>query len=106
MVIAALTVEEMIAGWLYPELPLITAEPTYEDISTMQKRLDTKLLSTPSNAGGGRHGHLGLLTKAEKYTAISTTPFGGVADPDPVALVLLGTEAIIAANIGRIYDEQ
>jgi hypothetical protein len=35
MVISALIVEEMISGWLYPELRLITAEPTYEEIATM-----------------------------------------------------------------------
>jgi hypothetical protein len=58
MVITALTVEEMIAGWPYPELPLITAEPTYADIATMQKRLNAKFLIVPSNAGGVRHGHL------------------------------------------------
>jgi hypothetical protein len=51
MVFATLNVEEMIYGWPYPELPLITAEPTYEDIVTMQKRLNANFLSIPSNAG-------------------------------------------------------
>jgi hypothetical protein len=106
MVVAALTLEEMIAGWPYPELPLITAEPTYEDISSMQKRLNANFLSIPSNTGGGGHGHLGLLMKAGQYTAISPTPFGAAADPGPVALVLLGTDDIIAVNMMRMYDEQ
>jgi hypothetical protein len=106
MVVSALTVEEMIAGWPYPELPLITAEPTYEDIGTMQKRLNANFLSIPSNAGGRRHGRLGLLMTAGEYTAISPTPFGAAADPGPVALVLLGTDNIVAANMVHIYDEQ
>jgi hypothetical protein len=107
MVVSALTVEEMIAGWPYPELPLITAvEPTYEDIATMQKRLNTNFLSTPSNAGGGRHGHLDLLMTAGQYTTISPIPFGAAADPGPVALILIGTEDIVAANMVRMYDEQ
>jgi hypothetical protein len=106
MVVSALTVEEMIAGWPYPELPLITAEPTYEDIATMQKRLNANFLSIPSNAGGGRHGHLGLLMTAGQYTAISPTPFGAAADPGPAALVFLGTDDIVAANMVRMYDEQ
>jgi hypothetical protein len=106
MVVSALTVEEMIAGWPYPELPLITEEPTYDDIATMQKRLNANFLSTPSNAEGGRHGHLGILMTAGKYTAILSTPFGAAADPGPVALVLLGTDGIVAANMVRMYDEQ
>jgi hypothetical protein len=96
----------MIAGWPYPELPLITAEPTYEDITTMQKRLNVNFLSIPSNAGGGRHGQLGLLVTAGQYSIISPTPFGAAADPGPVALVLLGTDGIVAANMVRMYDEQ
>jgi hypothetical protein len=102
MVVSALTVEEMIVGWPYLELPLITAEPTYEDIETMQKRLNANFLSIPSNAGGGRHGHLGLLMTAGQYTAISPIPCGAAADPGPVALVLLGTEDIVAANMVRM----
>jgi hypothetical protein len=108
MVVSALTVEEMIAGWPYPELPLITAEPTYEDIATMQKRLNTNFLSIPSNAGGGRHGHLGLLMKAGQYTAIYPIPLGQphTHAPCPMALVLLGTEDIVAASMVQMYDEQ
>jgi hypothetical protein len=72
----------------------------------MQKRLNANFLSIPSNAGGGRHGHLGLLTTAGQYTAISPIPFGAATDPGPVALVLLGTEDIVADNMVRMYDEQ
>jgi hypothetical protein len=106
MVVSALTVEEMIAGWPYPEPPLITADPTFEDIATMQKRLNANFLSIPSNAGGGRHGHLGLLMTGGQYTAISNIPFGAATDPVPVALVLLDTEDIAAANTVRMHDEQ
>jgi hypothetical protein len=106
MVVSAFTVEEIIAGWPYPELPLITAEPIYEDIATMQKHLNVNFPSISSNAGGGRHGHLVLLMTAGQYTAISPIPFGAAADPGPVALVLFGTEDIVAANMVRMYDEQ
>jgi hypothetical protein len=47
MVVSALTVEEMIAGWPYPDLPLVTAEPTYEDIATMQKHLNANFSAFP-----------------------------------------------------------
>jgi hypothetical protein len=70
----------------------------------MQKRLNANFLSIPSNSGGGRHGHLGLLMTARQYTAIYNVPFGAAADPGPVALVLLGTEDIVAANMVRMYD--
>jgi hypothetical protein len=42
---------------------------------------------------------------AGQYIAISPIPFGAAADPDPVALVLLGTEDIVAANMVWMYDE-
>jgi hypothetical protein len=41
-----------------------------------------------------------------QYTAIYPIPFGTAADPGPVALVLLGTEDTVAANMVRMYDEQ
>jgi hypothetical protein len=105
MVIAALTVEEMIAGLTYPDLPLTTAEPTYAGVSTMQKRLNSNLLSISSNAGGGHHVHLGILMTAGEYTAISPAHFGAAADPGPVTLVLLGTNDIVVENMVRMYDE-
>jgi hypothetical protein len=106
MVLSALTVEEMIAGWPYPDLPLITAEPTHENITIMQNCLNANFLSIPSNARGGRHGHLGLLMTAGQYTAISPTPFGAAEDPGPMALFLLGADDIVAAKMVRMYDEQ
>jgi hypothetical protein len=106
MVVSALTVEEMISGWPYPELPLITAEPTDEDIATMQKHLNANFLSIPSTAGGGRHVHLGLLMTLGQYNAISPTPCGAAADPGPVALVLIGTDNIVAADMVLMYDGQ
>jgi hypothetical protein len=72
----------------------------------MQKRLNANFLSIPSNAGGGRHGLLDLLTTAGQYTKVSPNPFGAAADPGPVALVLLGTDDIVAANRVCMYDEQ
>jgi hypothetical protein len=72
----------------------------------MQKRLNPNFLSIPSNTGGGRHGHLVPLMTEGKYTAISPTPSGAAVDPGPVALVLLGTDDIVAENMVRIYNEQ
>jgi hypothetical protein len=96
----------MIDGWPYPELPIMTAEPSYEDIAMMQNRLNANFLSIPSNTGGGRHGHLGLLMTPGQYTAISPTPFGAAADPGPLALVLLVNDEIVAASMVRMHDEQ
>jgi hypothetical protein len=75
----------------------------------MKKRLNANFLSTPPpNTGGRHHGHLGLLMTVGQYTAISPIPLGAdaYADPGPVALVMLGTEDIVATNMVRMYDEQ
>jgi hypothetical protein len=87
MVVSALTVEEMISGWPYPELPLITVEQTYEDITMMQKGLNANFLSIPSNAGGGRHGHLGLLMTVGQYNFAN--PIWGSNGPMPCPMHLV-----------------
>jgi hypothetical protein len=46
-----------------------------------------------------------LMTTGQ-YTAISPIPFGAASYPGPVALVLLVTDDIVAANMVRMYDEQ
>jgi hypothetical protein len=78
MVIAALTVNEMISRFPNPVLPLVTAKPLFEDIIMTQKLINTNCISIPSLCGGGHHGHVGLIMTVQEYAAISTMPAASI----------------------------
>jgi hypothetical protein len=61
MGLTALTVDEMVSGFWNTVFPLVTVEPTFEDITNTQKVLNANSITIPSLSGGGRHGHLGLI---------------------------------------------
>jgi hypothetical protein len=69
--INALTVEEIINGFPNPVLPKIDHNPTFGDIQLTNRLLDANDISVPSMAGGGAHGHLGIIMAQVEYAAIS-----------------------------------
>jgi hypothetical protein len=72
--INALTVEEIINGFPNPILPNIDHAPTFENIQVTTHLLNSNAISIPSMAGGGAHGHLGIIMSQVEYSAISTIP--------------------------------
>jgi hypothetical protein len=71
----ALAVEEIINGFPNPVLPKIDNEPTFEDIQVTNRLVNANAISVPSMAGGGAHGHLGIIMTQVEYAAISATPW-------------------------------
>jgi formylmethanofuran dehydrogenase subunit A len=71
----ALTVEEIINGFTNPILPKIDHEPTFEDIQVTTRLLNANAISIPSMAGGGDHGHMGIIMTQVEYATISTSPW-------------------------------
>jgi hypothetical protein len=69
----ALAVEEIINGYPNPILPKIDNEPNFEDIQIKTRLLNANAISIPSMAGGGAHGHLGIIMTQVEYAAISTS---------------------------------
>jgi hypothetical protein len=69
-------------------IPLVTTEPTFEDIMNTQKLLYTNFISIASLIGGGHYGHL-----------------GPAVDPGPIAQVAIGTEDVEAASLVCLHDE-
>jgi hypothetical protein len=57
----ALAVEEIINRFHNPVLSKIDIEPTFEYIQVPTCLLNTNAISIPSMAGGGAHGHLGII---------------------------------------------
>jgi formylmethanofuran dehydrogenase subunit A len=68
-------VEEIINGFPNQILPKIDHEPTFEDIQVTTRLLNANAISIPSMAGGGAHGHLGIIMTQVEYATISTSPW-------------------------------
>ena len=50
------------------EIMKIFCQPTEHDITKMEKELTAIAAATPSNLGGGNHGHAGIIVEDAKYT--------------------------------------
>jgi hypothetical protein len=94
----ALTVEEIINGFPNPVLPKIDHEPTFEDIQVTTRLLNANDISIPSMAGGGAHGHLGIIMTQVEYATISTYPWVELFNPNAVPIIPPGTTAVDAAQ--------
>jgi hypothetical protein len=69
----------------HPSLTKITGDPTYTDLSRLEKEIKANGKSVHSTLGGGNQGHLGLLVcSATTYERISP----GVPFVRPIVLVL------------------
>jgi hypothetical protein len=101
----ALTVEEIINGFPNPILPKIDHEPTFEDIQVTTRLLSANAISMPSMAGGGAHGHLGIIMTQVEYATISTSPWVEPYNPNAVPIIPPGTAAVDAAQIARMHAE-
>jgi hypothetical protein len=95
----ALTVEEIINIFPNPILPKIDHEPTFEDIQVTTCLLNANAISIPSMAGGGAHGHLGIIMTQVEYATISTSPWVEPYNPNTVPIIPPGTTALDAAQI-------
>jgi hypothetical protein len=56
-------------------------------------------------AGGGAHGHLGIIMTQVEYTTISTSPWVEPYNPNAVPIIPPGTTAVDAAQIARVHAE-
>jgi hypothetical protein len=101
----ALTVEEIINGFPNSVLPKIDNEPTFEDIQVTTHLLNANTISGPSMAGGGAHGHLGIITTQVEYAAISASPWVERYNHNVIPIIPPGTNAVDAAKITRMHDE-
>ena len=60
----------------YPDLTVITGEPTYESLTVLLNQLKANARSVQTSLGGGQNGYLGLLLSPEQCAILApTTPF-------------------------------
>jgi hypothetical protein len=99
----ALTVEEIIKGFPNPILPKIDHKPTFEDIQVTTRLLNANSISIPSMAGGGAHGHMGIIMTQVENATISTSPWVKPYTPNAVPIIPPGTTAVDAAQINELH---
>jgi hypothetical protein len=56
-------------------------------------------------AGGGAHGHLGIIMTQVEYADISATPWVEPYNPNAIPIIPPGTNSVDAAQIARMHDE-
>jgi hypothetical protein len=103
--IKAVAVEEIINGFPNAVLPNIDNDPTFEDIQVKNRLLIANIISVPSMAGGGAHGHLGIIMTQVEDSAISASPWGEPYNTNAIPIIQPGTNAVDVAQIARMHDE-
>jgi hypothetical protein len=101
----ALTVEEIINVFPNPVLPKIDNEPTFEDIQITTRLLNANAISINLMAGGGAHGHLGIIMSQVECTAVSASPWVEPFNPNDIPIIPPGTTAVDAAQLARMHAE-
>jgi hypothetical protein len=56
-------------------------------------------------AGGGAHGHLGIIMTQVEYAAISASPWVEPFNPNAIPIIPPGTNAVDAAQLARMHAE-
>jgi hypothetical protein len=95
--------EEIINGFPNPVLPKIDNEPTFEDIQLTTRLRNANTISVPSMAGGGAHGHLGIIMTQVEYDVISASPWVEPYNPNAIPIIPPGTNAMDSAQISRMH---
>jgi hypothetical protein len=101
----ALTVAEIINGFTNPVLPKIDNEPIFEKIQVTNRLLNTNAISIPSMAGGGAHGHLGIIMNQVEYASISSSPWVEPFNPNAIPIIPPGTNYVDAVQLTRMHAE-
>jgi hypothetical protein len=100
-----LTVEEIINGFTNPVPPKIENEHTFEDIQITTLLLNANAISIPSMAGGGAHGHLGIIMSQVEYAAVTVSPWVEPFNPNAIPIIPPDTNAVDEAQLARMHAD-
>jgi hypothetical protein len=56
-------------------------------------------------AGGGAHGHVGIIMTQVEYAAISASPWVKPSNPNAIPIIPPGTNAVDSAQLARMHAE-
>jgi hypothetical protein len=99
------TPDELITGFPYSSLPKVTGEPTFEDIKTIRRYLNTNAMSVSSYKKGGRHVHLGIIMMNDEYFALATGVFTAPDNPGATPVHPENATAACIAEANRAHTE-
>jgi hypothetical protein len=100
------TVESILAG--FTNLPRISGEPTFEDISIARQHLNQNCMNIQSYYGGGNHGYLGLvMTEVEYLMQIpGVTGYTHPMNPGATAEIPDAATPVAAQNLIHTHAEE
>jgi hypothetical protein len=67
--------------------------------------LNANAISVSSMAGGGIHGHLGIIMTQVEYAAISASPWVEPYNHNVIPSIAPDTNSVDAAQLARMHDE-
>jgi hypothetical protein len=67
--------------------------------------LNANAISVPSMAGGGAHGHLGIIMTQVQYAAISASPWVEPFSRNAIPIITPVTNSVDATQIARMHAE-
>jgi hypothetical protein len=97
------TPDELIAGFPHSDLPKVTGEPTFEDLTIIRRLISANAMGVSSYKGGGRHRHLGINMTNVEYFTVATDVFLPPENPRPTATIVAGMMGVHIAEMGRLH---
>jgi hypothetical protein len=80
------TVEDFIASFLHPTIPMVQGKPDYQTINAIQKLLQTNARAIDTHLGGVALEHLGLIASDTSHAMVApATPAGTKLWVNPTA---------------------
>jgi formylmethanofuran dehydrogenase subunit A len=86
-------------------LPEIDNEPTFKDIQVTTRLLNANAISISSMAGGGAHGHLGIIMTQVEYASIAAYPWVEPFNLNAIPIITTVTNTVDAAHLSRMHEE-
>jgi hypothetical protein len=105
------TVEDVIASFTHPILPMVQGEPDYQTIHSIRKLLQAKARAIDTHLGGGALGHLGLFFSDASYATVAPATQAGSTlwvNPTAPGCTPESTDGGIAVQIGaakHVWEE-
>jgi phage gp36-like protein len=71
------TVEDVIARFTHPAIPIVQGEPDYQTIHAIRKSLQANSRAIDTHLGGVTLGHMGLIVSDASYAMIAPATGSG-----------------------------
>lgn len=84
----------------------ISGEPAYNDIRQLRATIYQNAASVDSPAGGGNHGHLGMVMDATTYASLADTPWTDPPEPPNAPVIPQHATGPVIAEAHRAHAQE